>query len=198
MVTQSCVNSYNDMEQRLWKLRFFNKEGEMETGFQNIAPEELADNPFKAIGSDWMLITAGVPGSFNTMTASWGALGILWNKPIAICFVRAQRHTFRFLEQSDYFSLSFFPEEQREALKYCGTHSGRDVDKIKATGLTPLAGPDQTVYFAEARLVLFCKKIYIQDLDPSHFLTPETDKFYPQRDYHRVYLGEITHCLRRE
>jgi flavin reductase (DIM6/NTAB) family NADH-FMN oxidoreductase RutF len=170
----------------------------MPSTFSRVKPQSLADNPFKAIGSDWMLITAGDIESYNMMTASWGALGVLWNKNIAICFVRPQRFTFQFLERSSHHTLCFFPSRLRKVLSYCGTHSGREVNKMAVTGLTPIAGEKGTVHFAEARLVIVCRKIYIQDLNPRGFLAPEIDEEYPDEDYHRVYVGEIDACLRRQ
>jgi flavin reductase (DIM6/NTAB) family NADH-FMN oxidoreductase RutF len=158
-------------------------------------PEKITDNPFKLIGSDWMLITAGSRESFNTMTASWGGMGVIWNKKVCFCVVSPTRHTRLFTDSSSYFTLSFFEEQYREVLNYCGTHSGRDVNKIKETRLTPLFG-DDTIYFAEARLVFQCKKMYYQDIDPGNFLDPTIDKRnYPLKDYHRLYVGEIVSCL---
>jgi flavin reductase (DIM6/NTAB) family NADH-FMN oxidoreductase RutF len=142
-----------------------------------------------------MLITAGSRESFNTMTASWGGMGVIWNKKVCFCVVRPTRHTRLFTDSSSYFTLSFFEEQYREVLNYCGTHSGRDVNKIKETRLTPLFG-DDTIYFAEARLVFQCKKMYYQDIDPGNFLDPTIDKRnYPLKDYHRLYVGEIVSCL---
>ena len=106
--------------------------------FREITPYEIQDNTFHAIDKDWMLITAAKDGTPNSMTASWGCLGILWNKPIAVCFVRPQRHTYAFCESADTLSLSFFAPEWRDTLKLCGTKSGRDTDKYAATGLTPV------------------------------------------------------------
>jgi len=166
-------------------------------GFKDIKPELLKDNPFKLIGKDWMLITAGTPESFNTMTASWGGLGVLWERPVAFCFIRPTRHTYGFAEQSAEFTLSFFEERHRKALTYCGTHSGRDTDKIKGSGLTPVK-EGSAVYFEEARLVLVCRKLYFQDISPERFLDPKINEMYPQKDYHRMYVGEITRCLVQE
>ena len=163
-------------------------------GFKRTKPELLADNPFKLIGTDWMLITAGTPGSFNTMTASWGGLGILWEKKVAYCFIRPTRYTYEFAERSRNFTLSFFEERFRKALSFCGSHSGRDTDKIKGAGLTPVMN-DGFVYFDEARLVLACRKLYYQDIGPERFLAPEIENMYPQKDYHRMYIGEIEQCL---
>ncbi len=157
----------------------------------------LKENPFRLIGSDWMLITAGTPEKFNTMTASWGGLGVLWERSVAFCFVRPTRYTREFMERSGTFTLSFFGEEQRKALQYCGTHSGRDTDKVKEAGLTPVK-EGGFIFFDEARLVLACRKIYFQDIGPERFLDPRIDAMYPQKDYHRMYVGEIAKCLVKE
>ena len=105
-----------------------------------IEPNMIDRNVFQLIGSDWMLITAGTPESYNTMTASWGGMGVLWGKNVCFCFIRPTRHTYQFIEKADVFSLSFFEERYRGALEICGTKSGRDIDKAAATGLIPVAG----------------------------------------------------------
>ena len=99
------------------------------------------------------------------MTVSWGSVGIMWNKPVAFTFIRPQRYTFGFLEKNGMFTMSFFDEEYRKALQICGTKSGRDIDKVAATGLTPAFTEDGVPYFEEAKLVLICKKLYAQDLN---------------------------------
>lgn len=163
-----------------------------------ILPEQIGDNPFKLIGRDWMLIAAGTLTSFNMMTASWGALGELWGRRVAFCFVRPHRYTFQFMERAAYYTLNFFDETYRPALDYCGSHSGRDVNKAQETGLTPVAGTEGAVYFAQARLVLVCRKLYAQDLVPDCFVDPTIGpRHYPQQDYHRMYVGEIVRCLAR-
>ena len=164
--------------------------------FAEVGPEQLVDNPFKLIGRDWMLITAGDKDSFNTMTASWGGLGVLWERRVAFCFVRPTRYTYQFMERSPRYTLSFYGEQHRKALTYCGSHSGRDGDKVKASGLTPVRD-DEVVYFSEARLVLVCRKLYFQDVSAERFLDPKINEMYPQKDYHRMYVGEILKCLRR-
>ena len=158
--------------------------------------EQITDNVFKLIDKDWMLITAGSAEDFNTMTASWGGLGILWKKPIAICFVRPQRYTYKFMENCKFFTLTFFQEKDRSILNFCGTKSGRDVDKVKATGLTPLFTERGGIYFEQARLVLECKKLYSDNIQPENFIYREIDKnIYPTKDYHRFYIGEIVSSL---
>ena len=168
--------------------------------FTSVAPATLPDNFFSRIGEDWMLITAAdTKGTVNTMTASWGCAGILWNKPVAICFIRPQRYTYGIVEDTDTLTLSFFPSgEQRDALRYCGTKSGRDGDKFAATGLTVARTADGTPYVDEANLVLVCRKLYADDLREGCFLAPEMLCHYPAKDYHRFYICEITDVLLRE
>lgn len=167
----------------------------MNNGFSSVKPKELKDNTFKLIGTDWMLITAGTAESFNTMTASWGGLGILWGKNVCYIFVRPERYTYGFMEKSDQFTLTFFDEKYRDALNFCGTKSGRDVDKIASTGLTPISDKEGIVYFNEARIVLQCRKLYFQDIDPKNFIDPSIAKNYINSGYHRMYIGEITDCF---
>jgi flavin reductase (DIM6/NTAB) family NADH-FMN oxidoreductase RutF len=163
-----------------------------------ISPVALRDNPFQVIGRDAMLITAGTLESFNTMTASWGTLGHLWNRDVCFCFIRPQRYTLGFMERASHFTLSFFAETYRAALDFCGSHSGRDVDKIAATGLTPVAGVTGAVYFAQARLVFECRKLYAQDLTGAAFVDPAIPaEVYAKGDFHRMYVGEIVRCLAR-
>ncbi len=163
--------------------------------FCQIAPEDIKDNPFEAIGSDWMLITAGNLSGYNMMTASWGAWGILWHKPVCFCFLRPHRYTYEFMEKADYFTLSYFDKKYKKALNICGAKSGRDIDKAAVCGLTPLEGDNGSVYFQEARMVLILKKIYFQDINPENFLEAQINDNYPKKDYHRMYAGEVIKCL---
>lgn len=147
---------------------------------------------FDAIAKQWMLITAGDKDSFNTMTASWGGFGNLWNRPVAFIFVRPDRYTHDFIERSDKVTLSFFPEQYRQALQICGTKSGRDCDKVAEAGLTPLELPDGTMTFGEARLVVDGKKIYKCELDRAGFIDPSVLSVYEGvKDLHTVYVLEI-------
>jgi flavin reductase (DIM6/NTAB) family NADH-FMN oxidoreductase RutF len=165
--------------------------------FIEIAPTALGDNVFQSIGRDAMLITAGTPENFNTMTASWGGWGHLWSRDVTFCFVRPQRYTFGFMEQAEYYTLCFFDKEHQEALDYCGSHSGRDVDKIATTGLTPVADATGAIYFAEARLALVCRKLYAQDLTADNFIDRGIiEETYAKADFHRMYVGQIARCLR--
>ncbi len=166
--------------------------------FTSIKPETLTDNVFKLLDKDWMLITAGSLDHYNTMTASWGHMGIMWNLPVAIIWIRPQRYTFEFAEKYSHCTLSFFTEEYRNALQFCGSRSGRDHDKAAETRLSPLATEHGNVFFQEARLVMECRKLYADDLKTKNFLDPEiASKHYPKKDFHRFYMGEITNVLTR-
>jgi flavin reductase (DIM6/NTAB) family NADH-FMN oxidoreductase RutF len=159
--------------------------------FFQIQPEKLNENVFNLLEKDWMLITAGTIDVFNTMTASWGGMGVLWNKNVCYIVVRPQRYTYTFLERNEYFTLSFFHEKYRDVLKFCGARSGRDVNKAAETGITPMKTSNGAVFFSEARLVIECKIIYFQDINPKNFIDFSIADNYPQQDYHRMYIGEI-------
>ena len=169
----------------------------------DIPLERLSLLPFHVWNERWFLLAAGEFGQpdsradpaarrYNFMTVSWGGLGVMWGKPFALVVVRPTRHTRRFIDEADSFTLSVLPEQHRRALNYCGSRSGRDEDKVKGSGLTPVSSRCvRAPSFDEAELVLECRKMYFSDLDPSHFLDPGIEKNYAARDYHRVYLGEI-------
>ena len=158
--------------------------------YRKIDLKDLTLNPFTRIGKDWLLITAGTKERYNTMTASWGGVGVLWNKDVATIYIRPQRYTNEFVDANDTFSLTFFDETYKKALSFCGSKSGRDYDKAKETGLTPnfeYSAPT----FEEGNLVFICKKIHAQTIDPACFLDADIEKNYPQKDYHTMYIGEI-------
>ncbi len=167
--------------------------------FKEIKPDDISQSVFKLIAEDWFLLTAGTPeDGYNTMTASWGGMGQLWHKRVAFVFVRPQRHTWKFMENNELFSMSFFPENYRDALKYCGSHSGRDTDKTAETGLTPFEPSAGTAAFEEAGLILLCRKLYYQDIQPERFLDDDIDDLYPEKGYHRMYVGAIEKVLTSE
>ena len=161
--------------------------------YKEIHPEQI-DRILTRIGKEWMLISAADGEKSNTMTASWGCMGVLWNKPVAICFIRPQRYTCEFTEKSDRLSLAFFDGGYRDALTVCGRTSGRDGDKFVRAGLTE-AYEDGVPYPAEASLVLLCKKLYADDLKKSCFLDPALLSNYAADDFHRVYICEIERVL---
>ena len=169
----------------------------MNSQFETISPFGITKNIFSMLDTDWMLVTPGIPEDYNTMTASWGGFGILWKKPVAYVFVRPQRYTYRFMEKYEYLSLGFFPAGYRDALNFCGTRSGKDVNKAAECGLTPIKLPGGGVAFGESELVMECTKKYFSDLNPAHIPDPAIHKLYPANDYHRMYICEISNVYRK-
>jgi flavin reductase (DIM6/NTAB) family NADH-FMN oxidoreductase RutF len=163
--------------------------------FSEISPYDFSSPIFNDIAKKWMLIGTpdGKNGRVNAMTASWGGVGIIWNKPYAVCFIRPQRYSFDLAEKCDKIALSFLTETEnsREIYNVCGTKSGRDTDKIKETGLSPIDF-DGAVGFAEAETVIVGKKIYADMIKPECFLDESIiEKSYPGKDFHKIYLCEI-------
>lgn len=168
------------------------------SNFEKIDIKTLNDNFFTKIGEEWMLVTAGNETAFNTMTASWGGVGILWNRNVTFTFIRESRYTLEFLNSNDYYTLSFFGGKYTKELAYCGTNSGRDVDKVKETGLTPVFDGNVT-YFEEAELVLVCKKLYQQKMNAESFIEKELiSNCYPDANYHYTFAGEIVSVLKKK
>lgn len=159
-----------------------------------IAVEDFIIHAHAAWGTQWMLLTAGdfSTGHFNAMTVAWGSFGTMWRTPFAQVVVRPTRYTYEFIERYPTFTLCGFPSAYRAALQLLGTVSGRDRDKIAEAELTPqtasrVAAPG----FAEAELIVECRKMYWDDIKPDHFLNSDINKHYPRKDFHRIYFGEI-------
>lgn len=166
--------------------------------FQEMNVKELRKNPFVMIGDEWMLITAEKDGKVNTMTASWGGVGIMWGKTVATVYIRPQRHTKSFVDGSAYFTLSFFDGDYKKDMGYLGKVSGKEEpDKIDKTDLH-LTENDGYPTFQEAKLVLVCRKLYAQEMKEECFMgTEEIDKWYPDKDYHTMYIAEIVKAYRQ-
>ena len=158
--------------------------------------KELQLNPFNMFLSEWGLVSAGTAEKRNGMTIGWGTLGILWGKPVALVFIRPQRFTKEFVEESDRFTVSFYPPDYKGALELLGTKSGRDGDKIAESGLTPYYIGD-TLAFEEAHSIYVCKKLYGgHAFDPAKFVdTALMERVYAAKDYHYLYVGEIEKLL---
>ncbi len=154
-----------------------------------------AEDAFRLIGKEWMLVTAGTPEHFNTMTASWGGIGWLWNKPVAFVFVRPERYTYKFIESGSRVTLSFLGEEHRAILNLCGTKSGRDIDKVKETGLTPILTERNAVAFAQSRITLDCRQLFRSEMQEAHFLDKAVlSRWYnasPGGSLHTMYVLEV-------
>lgn len=155
--------------------------------------------PFYAIDQEWALLTAGEKERFNTMTISWGGLGTIWNKPVVTVYVKPIRYTYEFMEKNEYFTISFYDEKYKKDLGILGSKSGRDLDKIALTKLTP-EFLEKSTSFKEANLTIVCKKIYFQDLEINNIDTKsipqsEVDRFYKTEPAHRMYIGEVVDII---
>ncbi|HIU88996.1 MAG TPA: flavin reductase [Candidatus Caccomonas pullistercoris] len=154
------------------------------------------------IAKEWMLVTAGTADGWNTMTASWGGVGWLWNRPVAFVFVRPERYTHEFIERHERLTLSFLSPEERDVLSFCGSHSGRDCDKAQATGLRPLPTPGGSVTFEQARLTLECRKLFKSEMAAADFLDKEClERWYGPgegQSLHTVYVVEIEHAYSKD
>lgn len=148
-------------------------------------------NPFELIGKQWMLISAGTEEKWNTMTASWGGVGVIWGKPSATCYIRHSRYTKEFVDNAAYFTLTFLKDGYRDALNRLGSQSGRQIDKMHDSGLTPVFLDGQPT-FAEAALVLICRKRCRSEIAPEDMQPDVLTQWYADKDYHTMYIGEIT------
>ncbi len=165
--------------------------------FKKVDPKALEFNAFSTIDDRWMLITAGTADHCNTMTASWGGVGILWGMPMATVYIRPQRYTKEFVDGQEYFTLSFFSEDYRKQLALCGSKSGRDIDKVKECGFTVAAGEGGAPYFEEADMVFVCRKRMVMPMDETAIPAEVKEKNY-KGDYHYMYWGEIVEALVKE
>lgn len=154
----------------------------------------LSINPFQMIGEQWMLVSAGTEEKWNTMTASWGGLGVFWGAPTATAYIRHSRYTKEFVDAGDCFTLTFLKDGHKKALGLLGSKSGRDIDKMKDSGLTPTFVDGQPT-FLEAETVFVCRKRYAGNISREDFLDETVDgRWYADHDYHVMYLGEIIAC----
>ncbi|NCB92924.1 MAG: flavin reductase family protein [Clostridia bacterium] len=166
--------------------------------FEKTDVKTMEMKPFEKIGSEWMLITGEKDGKVNTMTASWGGVGVLWGKNVATVYIRPQRYTKEFVDENDTFTISFFDGNHMKELGYLGKTSGRQVpDKIDQSGLhVEMAGGHAS--FEEASQVLVCKKLYSDTIKPENFYNNEEDtKWYPEKDYHVMYIAEIVEAYQK-
>ncbi|MCD8176433.1 MAG: DUF4468 domain-containing protein [Tannerellaceae bacterium] len=160
-------------------------------GYRSITPDRIPGNIVKMLSEDWMLITAGKDEEFNMMTASWGGLGVLFGKPVAICYINPARYTYRLMETSDTYTFTFYTEAYRDVLQYCGSASGLDQDKVKESGLTPLTTPTGSKAFGEAWMIIECRKMISQPLSTEVMNDPQLKAEWLGKQVHKMYIGEI-------
>jgi Conserved protein/domain typically associated with flavoprotein oxygenases, DIM6/NTAB family len=161
------------------------------SGYKQIAPDKIPGNIIKMLSEDWMLITAGNKDKFNMMTASWGGLGFLYEKPVAFCFINPTRYTYQLMENNDTYTLSFYTETYRDILKYCGSKSGKDVDKVKGSGLTPITTPTGSKAFSQAWLIIECRKMVAQSLQSESIADKSLKESWTGKQMHKMFIGEI-------
>lgn len=159
-----------------------------------IRNDELTLKTISTWDNDWFLLTAGdfELGKFNSMTISWGSIGVIWRKPFVQVVVRPTRYTHEFIENYPDFTICAFDEKFRKILNRMGAKSGRDIDKIGKSGLTPVSSKVvRAPSFEEAHLIIECRTIYKAPFDPKLFISSEIESCYPAKDYHTCYYGEI-------
>lgn len=160
-------------------------------GYRSITPDKIPGNIINMLREDWMLITAGNDRQFNMMTAGWGGLGMMFGKPVAFCFIAPTRHTYQLMEKNDTYTLSFYTEAYRDVLKLCGSKSGKDVDKVKESGLTPLTTPNGSKAFSEAWMIIECRKTVAQSITPEAITDPKLKEEWSTKQLYKMFIGEI-------
>ena len=162
-------------------------------GFRQISADKIPGNIVKLL-NNWTLITSGTAEKTNVMTASWGGLGVFWEKPVAFCFLNPSRYSVQTMDQGETYTISFYTEAYKDAMLYCGNNSGRNTDKIKGSGLTPIKTPSGATAFAEAWMIFECKKIIAQQISPDAVKT-QVPAEWSKNGYHKMYVGEILNVL---
>ena len=158
-------------------------------GFRQISADKIPGNIVKLL-NNWTLITSGTAEKTNVMTASWGGLGVFWEKPVAFCFLNPSRYSVQTMDQGETYTISFYTEAYKDAMLYCGNNSGRNTDKITGSGLTPIKTPSGATAFAEAWMIFECKKIIAQQISPDAVKT-QVPAEWSKNGYHKMYVGEI-------
>ena len=196
LLVTSCSKNNSDEAEKSQDTPTSELSDDWNSKYEKLQPSDLSDNVIKLIGKGWMLVTAGKKESYNTMTASWGGIGYIWERPSSFIFIRESRYTYQFLQQEESYTLSFFSDDYKNALKICGTRSGRDTDKVKEAGLTFLETPSGLISFEEARMIIECKKMLVQPLDYSNLteayktkIMEETYNDEPVK--HQQFISEI-------
>lgn len=160
-------------------------------GYKTISPDKIPGNIIKLLQEDWMLVTAGNDVQFNMMTAGWGGLGVMFGKPVAFCFIAPTRFTYQLMEKNDTYTLSFYTETYRDVLKTCGSKSGKDTDKVKETGLTPISTPNGGKAFSEAWMIIECRKTVAQSITPEAITNLQLKEEWSAKQLYKMFVGEI-------
>ncbi len=181
------------------------KDKSFEELFKKVEPTELTDNVFKLVGQDYTVITAGTDSAFNSMTASWGGWGQLFEVPVTWCFLNASRYTLEFIKKEQTYTMTYFPEQFKEQVIAFGSKSGRNSDKMKETTLTHVKTPSNNITYKEAKLVIECKLVEITETNPKDFYSDKGKDFVEKgmkdgngKEYHKLVFGDITNVWVRK
>jgi flavin reductase (DIM6/NTAB) family NADH-FMN oxidoreductase RutF len=171
--------------------------------FTPIAPGEITGNVFTLVGEDYTVITSGTMEKYNSMTASFGGWGILFNAPTTWCFLRANRYTLEFIRETRTYTMTYFDEPYREQVMLFGTRSGRDSDKMQRHALTAVETPSGNIAYKEAKLIIECALTEITTVQPDDFYTDEGRSFVvtaheEAKEYHKIVFGQITRAWTRK
>lgn len=168
-------------------------------GFIEISPWDFNTHPFSFVGKQKMLLSASDAHATNVMTVAWGGFGVMWGTPCAFFVIRPSRYTYTLAEAGEHFALMSLSAGYDGALSYCGTHSGREGDKVAAAGLTPLTLPSGVLAVSEAEIVFDLKKLYSHPIVPTEFWTCEApERWYDKGDFHKLYFAEVKKIYHKE
>lgn len=158
--------------------------------------ESFNFKPFYTLDKEWALLSVGNKEKFNMMTVSWGGFGTIWGRPVVSVYVRKSRYTYEFMEENDYFTLSFYDEKYKKDLGILGSKSGRGINKKDLVSLNE-EEVGNSISFKEANLTLVCKKIYYDDLKQENMKPEIQEQFYKKDEIHRMYIGEVIDIIDR-
>lgn len=171
--------------------------------FKQINPSEIPGDVFTLVNKDFTVITGGNPEHHNSMVASWGGWGTLFNKPVTWCFLRSNRYTLELIRKDLTYTMSYFDDEYKEDIMPFGEKSGRDSNKMKETKLTSVQTPAGNLTYKEAKIIIECKLFEVTTITPDDFQTEDARKFMidahaETNDYHKIVFGEITNVWVRK
>lgn len=180
------------------------QEKSFEELFTRIEPAEFRKTLSKFVAEeDHTVITAGTEFQFNSMAASWEALGHYFEKPMTFCLLGAEKYTLKFIKERKTYTMSFLPEQFKGDLYAFGAKSGRGSDKMKETKLTYVETPSGNITYKEAKVVVECQLFEITTVNPNDFYTEDGRSFVEKantegHDYHKLVFGVVTNIWVRK
>ena len=150
------------------------------------------------------ILSAGDKNSHNSMVIGWGLIGVAWQKPLFIVYVKPDRYTYQFMEKTTYFTVNFIRKDLYKKFVPYGNRSGRDINKEEVSGTHIQFLDNGGITFEEAEEVYVCKMMAKAHFEREN-LSPEIMEFYEKaatafkqtKEPHGLYIGEIIeHYLR--